>query len=312
MMNMKKHISFLSILFIVLIVKVSAQSQFHYGMYMIHQPFMNPASISSYDRFTAAMLYKTQWVGYDGAPKVGALNLIQPLGNSSVGLTVINDQVGINNNTEISGSYSYRLRLNGYGRLALAMSASVNLLQSNLDQVDILDVNDPAYSGGNTRVYTEPNFKFGSYYYNRNFYIGIAVPNILENKISFENGQGGQTSFDFNSMHYYLNSGYRFILNEQLNLNVSTLIKQVSGSSLQYDLNGQIEYNRKLGVGVSYRSSKEILGILSYQLTPDLKLAYAYEFNFDVIGNYSSGSHEIMLVYQFNPPKETVISVPRF
>lgn len=309
---MKKNIILLSILLFALLYKANAQSQFHYGMYMIHQPFMNPATIGSYERFTAAMLYKTQWVGYDGAPKIGALNLIKPFGSSVVGLSVINDQVGIDNNTEISGSYAYRLKLNGYSRLSLGMSASINLLQSNLDKVDILDSNDPTYSGGNTSIYTEPNFKFGAYYYNRNFYVGIAIPNILENKISFENGSGGQTNFDFRTMHYYLNSGYRFVLNEKMNLNVSTLIKQVSGSSLQYDLNAQLEFNRKIGIGVSYRSSKELLGILSYQLTPDLKMAYAYEFNFDEIGNYSSGSHEIMLIYQFNPPKESIISVPRF
>jgi len=309
---MKKIGLLLSILLVLACCETKAQSQFHYGMYMIHQPFMNPASIGSYERFTAAMLYKTQWVGYDGAPKIGAINLIKPFNNSIVGLSVVNDQVGINNNTEVSGSYAYRLKIGGYSRLSLGLSASINLLQSNLSDVDILDVNDPTYSGGNTSVYTEPNFKFGTYYYNRNFYVGIAIPNILENKISFENGQGGQTTFDFNSMHYYLNSGYRFVLSKRTNLNVSTLLKQVSGSSLQYDLNAQLEYNRKVGVGISYRSSKEMLGILSYQMTPDLKLAYAYEFNFDEIGKYSSGSHEVMLIYQFNPPKESIVSVPRF
>ena len=294
------------------LIKGQAQNQFHVGMYMIHQPFINPAAMSSYDRFTAAMLYKTQWVGYDGAPRVGALNLIKPFKNSTVGFTVVNDQIGIDNNTKLSGAYSYRLNLGGYSRLAFAVSASVNLLQSDLDKVDILDVNDPTYNGGNTRMYTEPNFEFGSYYYNKNFYAGIAIPNILENKISFENGAGGQTNFDFNTMHYYLHSGYRFVLSGKSNLNLSGLFKHVSGSSMQYDVNLQYEYDRKVGVGVSYRSSKEMLGILSYQLTPDLKMAYAYEFNFDQIGNYSSGSHEIMLVYQFNPPKETIISVPRF
>ena len=309
---MKKQFILLSFVFFALLIKTNAQSQFHYGMYMIHQPFLNPASTGSYDRTTVALLYKTQWVGYTGAPKIGAFNFIKPLKNSVLGLEVVNDRIGIDNNTEISGSYAYKVRVAAYGQLAFGLSASVNLLQSNLDKVDILDVNDPTYSGGNTSIYTQPNFKFGSYYFSRKFYVGFAIPNILENKITFVNGKGAETNFDFRTMHYYLHSGYRFTLGSKTDLNVSTLIKQVSGSSLQYDLNAQLEFNRIFGVGFSYRSSKEALGIVSYQFTPDLKFAYAYEFNFDQIGKYSSGSHEVMLIYQFNKPKESIISVPRF
>lgn len=309
---MKKHYLLYLIITCCFIGKGFSQSQMHIGMYMMHQPFFNPASMASYEGLTVAALYKTQWVGYEGAPEIGTINMLKPFGNSSLGVTVTNDRVGIDNNTEISGSYAYKLQLRGYSRLAFGLSASVNLLQSDLGGVDILDANDPTYSGGKTSLIAQPNFKFGTYYYSRKFYVGIAIPNILENKISFENGQGGQTNFDFNAMHYYLHGGYRFVLNEKSDLNVSSLVKQVSGASLQYDLNVQYEYKRTFGVGVSYRSSKEMLGIVSYKLTKDLKLAYAYEINLGEIGHYSSGSHEIMLIYQFKPAKESIISIPRF
>ena len=278
---------------------------------MMHQPLFNPASASSYNQLTAAVLYKNQWTGYDGAPKVGAFNILKPLKSSAIGLTITNDQVGIDNNTSISGEYAYKLKMRGYSRLSFGLSVSVNLLQSDLGGVDILDASDPAYSGGSTGVITQPNFKFGTYYYNNKFYAGLAIPNVLDNKIAIENGKGS-TNFDFSTIHYYFHSGYRFELNSKSDLNASTLVKQVSGASLQFDINLQYEYMKKFGVGVSYRSSKELLGIVSYQLMPELKLAYAYEYNLGAIGNYSSGSHEIMLIYQFAPPKESVISIPRF
>lgn len=308
---MKKHYLLIAAVFLVLIAKVNAQSELHYGMYMMHQPFFNPASASSYDQLTAAVLYKNQWSGYDGAPKIGAINILKPFKSSALGLTVTNDQVGIDNNTQISGSYSYKLQLRGYSRLAFGLSASVSLLQSDLGSVTIVDANDPAYVSGNTGIVAQPNFKFGTYYYNNKFYAGLAIPNVLDNKIALENGKGS-TGFDFSTIHYYVHSGYRFELNPKSDLNLSTLLKQVSGASLQYDINLQYEYRRKIGFGVSYRSSKELLGILSYQLTPELKLAYAYEYNLSDIGKYSSGSHEIMLIYQFAPPKESIISIPRF
>ena len=308
---MKKH--YLIYLFFLLLfcIKGIAQSELHYGMYMMHQPLFNPASSSSYQQLTGALLYKNQWTGYDGAPTIGAFNILKPFKKSALGLTITNDQVGIDNNTQISGSYSYQLELRGYSRLAFGLSAAVSLLQSDLAQLDLLDENDPTYNGGNTGIITQPNFKFGTYYYNNKFYVGMAIPNILENKIAQADGQG-TTTFDFNAIHYYFHAGYRYELDIKSDLNISTFIKQVNGASLQYDINLQYEYIRKYGVGISYRSSSELLGIMSYQLMPELKMAYAYEYNLGEIGNYSSGSHEIMLIYKFSPPKESIISIPRF
>jgi type IX secretion system PorP/SprF family membrane protein len=308
---MKKHYLIYMLPFLLFCMKGKAQSELHYGMYMMHQPFFNPASGASYNQLTAAMLYKNQWTGYDGAPTIGAINILKPFKSSVIGLTITNDQVGIDNNTQISGEYAYKLKMRGYSRLAFGLSASVNMLQSDLGAVDILDENDPAYSGGNTGIVAQPNFKFGTYYFNNKFYAGIAIPNILDNRISLEEG-GGTTGLDFSTIHYYFHSGYRFELNTKSDLNASTLIKQVSGASLQFDINLQYEYMRKFGFGVSYRSSKELLGIVSYQLIPELKMAYAYEYNLGDIGNYSTGSHEIMLIYQFAPTKESIISIPRF
>jgi type IX secretion system PorP/SprF family membrane protein len=288
-----------------------AQSELHYGLYMMHQPFFNPASASSYNQLTGALLYKNQWTGYDGAPTIGAFNLLKPFKKSVVGFTVINDQIGIDNNTQISGSYSYKLVLRGYRRLSFGLSASISMLQSDLGQVDIVDPTDPSYNPDNTNVVTHPNFKFGTYYYTNKFYVGLAIPNVFENSVAKSSGKG-VTEFDFNSVHYYLHAGYSHQLNRKSDLNASTFIKQVSGASLQFDINLQYEYLKKYGLGISYRSSNELLGILSYQLMSELKMAYAYEHNIGELGGYSSGSHEVMLIYRFSPPKESIVSIPRF
>ena len=308
---MKKHYLILSIISVFVFTKATAQNELHYGMYMMHQPLFNPAAASSYTSLTAAALYKNQWVGYDGAPTISAFNILKPIKNSTVGLTVTNDQVGINNNTSISGFYAYKLQLGGSSRLAFGLGATVNMLQSDLGGVSISDENDPTYSSGSTEMILQPNFKFGTYYFNNKFYIGLAIPKILNNKLTNQ-GKEGSTGFDVNNVHYYLHLGYRFELDPKSDINVSSLIKQVNGASLQYDINVQYEYLKKFGVGVSYRSSKDILGILSFQLLPALKLAYAYEYGLGEIGNYSSGSHEVMLIYQFVPTKKTIISAPRF
>ncbi|MBL4624033.1 MAG: type IX secretion system membrane protein PorP/SprF [Flavobacteriales bacterium] len=81
---------------------------------------------------------------------------------------------------------------------------------------------------------------------------------------------------------------------------------------MQFDLNSQVVYKKLVGMGVSYRTSREIFAMINYKLFETWKLGYSYEFNLGKIGKYSTGSHEVILIYQFNPPKEPIVSVPRF
>lgn len=305
---MKKLIYF--IFFTTLTSVTFGQSQFHYGMYSLHQPFFNPAAAGSYENLSAAMLYKTQWTGLDGAPKIGALNIIKPFNENAISVTLTNDNIGASNSTTLNGAYAYTLKSSENSRLSMALGASLNLMQSNLSALAVNDPGDPIFASN--RVFVMPNFNFGTYYFKNKFYVGLALPNLLANNITYDKQVKGKTSFDFNQLHFYLHSGYRFVINEKTNLNVSTLIKQVSGAPLQYDINAQLEINKKIAPALSYRSNKDLLLMLSYMLTEDLKLGYAYEYSFSELKNYSNGSHEIMLIYQIQPAKEPAISVPRF
>jgi type IX secretion system PorP/SprF family membrane protein len=304
---------FYIVLLVTLTLGAKAQNQFHMGQYMIHQPFINPASIGSYDDLNAALLYKKQWAGFEGAPKVQGLNLNLPLPGekSFLGLTVLRDEIGITTSTEVTGSYAYRLKTGLNSKLTFGLSASLNMMQSNLDDLHIHDIDDPLFSE-NTPTYLMPNFEFGTYFTAKRFYVGLAIPNLLENKIIFTDGLEGATSFNFQNLHYYLHSGYAWKLNEKDDLNTSVLIKEVAGASLQFDVNMQVMFDNKFGIGASYRSSKELLAMLTFNVIPQLRLSYGYEFNFAELGNYSNGSHEVLLIFNRVKADKPVIAIPRF
>lgn len=291
----------------------SAQNQFHLGQYMVHQPFINPAAIGSYNQINGALFYKNQWTGFAGAPEIQGLNFNMPLGakKSFVGLTVVHDKIGINDATEIAGTYAYKIKTSLKSRLVFGLSASLNLVQSDLAELHIQDENDPLFSA-NSEVFALPNFRFGTYFYKERFYAGFAVPNILENKIVYTTQIEGKAAFNFENLHYYFHTGYRWTLNENIDLNTSILVKEVKGSPLQIDGNVQAMFKKKVGIGASYRSSNELLAMASVQLIPELLLSYGYEFNFSNLGSYSNGTHEILLCYQFNPPEKPIVSIPRF
>ncbi|MEZ4923315.1 MAG: type IX secretion system membrane protein PorP/SprF [Crocinitomicaceae bacterium] len=289
------------------------QNQFHMTQYMMHQPFINPSSMGVYDNMNGAIFYKNQWTGFDGAPQLIGFNFNSPVGglNSRVGLTVVNDRIGVNNNTDIAASYAYTLKLNSTSNLSFGVSASLRLSQSDFADVET-NIVDPEFSA-NSPTLAMPNFKFGAYYRTNKFYVGIALPNLLKNEISFDTDFKGKTSFDFSDWHFYLHSGYSFTLSEKLDLNASTIFKHVSGAPFQMDLSAILAIQKKFGIGFNYRTSKDLSAMIRFRLNPMLEMGYAYDFSFSQLRNFSSGSHEIMLIFDiYNKDKKPDMAMPRY
>ena len=285
----------------------------HLGQYMVHQPFFNPATMSGYENLNGALVYKKQWLQFEGAPTIQGFNINTPIKKEKhyLGLSLINDKIGINNNNELSLSYAYKVRTGLYSRLTFGVSAMVNFMQSNYANLHIQDAGDPMFQS-NSPTYAMPNLNFGTYFYRKKFYVGLAVPNMLENKILYSDGYTGSTSFNFSNLHYYLHVGQGWKLSPKADLNTSALVKEVEGASLQMDFNAQVLFNKKYGIGVSYRTSQELLAMATIEFLEGLRFSYGYEFNFGEIGNYSTGTHEIIFIYNYKPPKEPVVEIPRF
>lgn len=307
---MKKSIGFLAVLFS---LNVMAQNQFHIGQYAIHQPFINPASIGTFDEINMAIVYKNQWVKFEGAPHLGGFNYNMPVGKQHknfIGLNAVMDKVGVNTSTEISGSYAYKITTGEQSRLIFGLSASLNLVQADLAEITAIDANDPLYTV-NSPTFALPNFKFGSYFYRNNFYVGFVMPNILENRVVELNGvPEGDFGFNAKNLHYYLHGGYRWRIKDKHNVIFSTLMKQVSGAPFQVDFNINTMFKDRFGLGASYRSSNEVMANIQMYIVPQLLLSYGYEYGFSALNNFYSGTHEVMMVYRINSSNPT-IAFPR-
>jgi len=293
---------------------VQAQDYYHISQYMMHQPFINPAAIGSYGTLNGAGLLKQQWVGLEGAPSIQAINVNSPLNgtNGNAGFSVVRDKIGVNDRIDLSGTYAYNITLNAKSKLALGLSAIAVLNQSRFSQTEVNDANDPLFAN-DTKVHVLPNFQYGMYYYTNKLYVGLSLPKLLVNSVTADStGDNTSTGFDLKQMHYYINAGYKFNLKPNLDLNVSTMLKQISGAPFQFDVNAQVVYNKKIGIGASYRSSKELVALVSYQITDALKLAYSYDFSLSKLGAYHGGSHEIMLLFQMAHKEPLLIEPPRF
>src|SRR5690625_2283184 len=62
-----------------------------YTQYMYNTQVINPAYTASKESFSAGLLYRTQWVGLDGAPKTATFSADTPLGryeNMGLGINI--------------------------------------------------------------------------------------------------------------------------------------------------------------------------------------------------------------------------------
>lgn len=291
-----------------------AQQQQHLTQYMLHQPFTNPAAIASYDNISAALMYKKQWVGFDGAPTFQGFNVSMPVGgrNSTVALSAFNDKLGVTRRTEVGGSYAYHFGVTEASKLSFGLTSSLRMLQSNYNDLALQDKDDPLYNS-NTPTVLLPQFSFGSYYFREDFYAGLSIPDLLKSDVRWNDEYTGNTQFSPGQSHYYVHAGYSYQAMDSLELQPSIFTKVVQGAPVQMDFNAQALYRDKYGLGFSYRS-KEILSILAnYRITPELRLGYAFDMNLTDLRNHAAGSHEVMLIFDsIQKKRQAKINVPRF
>ncbi|MFD1295013.1 PorP/SprF family type IX secretion system membrane protein, partial [Lutibacter holmesii] len=132
-------------------------------------------------------------------------------------------------------------------------------------------------------------------------------PNFLETR-HLESGNG-YVSTASEKMHYFLTAGYVFDLSDNLLLKPSTMFKATSGAPLSVDLSLNLLVNQMFEVGLSYRIDDSISGMVGFQVNNDFRIGYAYDYTTSNFGDYNSGSHEVILLYEFNRRN---IKSPRF
>lgn len=290
--------------------QAKAQQDAQYTMYMYNGLALNPAYAGSRDRISATGLFRTQWVGIDGAPQTQSFFIHAPLFNQKMGagLVVVNDKLGVNQTTEVRGAYSFRINMNK-STLAFGIQGGLTRYEASLNDVQHSISNnilDPAFN--EQFVDFLPNFGVGAFFNTQKFYIGLSVPQLLNNDIT--NGISDARQ----SVHYFLTSGYVFDLSPTIKLKPSFLFKYVQGTPWSIDINANLNFFDRFGAGISYRVDDSIDFIFDWAITQDLTIAYAFDYTLTDLGEYNSGSHEIMLRYEFSlggKNKGTKIITPR-
>lgn len=284
-----------------------------YSQYMFNGLSINPAYAGSRDALSTTALFRKQWVGLEGAPSTQSFSLHSPTRNrrNAFGFQIVNDNISYLGQTWLTFSYAYRIEIGEKAHLHLGLQGSIYNYRINWNQAELIDPNDNVILGYGNNLWL-PNAGAGAWYYNDKFYAGISVPHLLVNSLD-KNRPGisvlaASANIAALRRHGFLTAGYVFDLSPDVKFKPSFLLKYVQAAPVELDLNGQFYFYDKLGIGGSYRTGDGIVAMVNYFFTPQLHAGYAFDYPFTKLNGYTSGSHEIMIGYDFRFGDKSIVS----
>jgi len=287
-----------------------AQQDPQYTQYMFNTMSVNPAYVGSRGHTTITALGRTQWVGFEGAPDTQTLSIDTPLGYRGLGLgfNLVNDNIGPSHETYLDGNLSYTIQTGEEGNLAFGLRLGARLLNIRWNEDDRFESNDRVFEDDIVNRFL-PSIGAGIYYYEPDWYVGLAVPNFLTTEHYDREEAIGDIAAE--RLHFFLIAGLVFDLSDDIKFKPAALAKVVSGAPLSIDVSANFMFVDKFRAGLAWRWGDALSALLGFQASESLYIGYAYDLttsNYNVANN--GGTHEVMLRYEIF--KQDRMKSPRF
>jgi type IX secretion system PorP/SprF family membrane protein len=291
------------------LLDTQAQQDPHYTQYMYNMNVINPAYAGSKENLSFGLLYRKQWVEIEDSPSTFSLSGSMPVGeNTGAGLSIISDQIGPVQETNVYGDFSYTLKLSGNHKLAFGMKAGATFQKIGLNSqiASSLPVpTDGAFAEDTNN--TNLNIGTGVFYYTNKYYVAFSVPNLLNSAHLDYNGRkyGSETS------HYFLTGGYVFDLSPNTKFKPFAMVKSAFNAPTSFDISTNFLFNNKFEVGATYRREDSFGAMVNYAISPSLRIGYAYDHIVSDLKVATPSSHEFILLFDLNFSKK-VYQSPRY
>lgn len=286
---------------------------------------MNPASAGVYDFIDITVSGRSQWTGFQGAPRTSYLSITSPafakFGSkrshynpglrTGTGLAVnptvgtgklkhalggqlLGDEYGAFRKVSFSGTYALHLPLSSKVNLSFGTKIGISNNTFIADRAQVLDqATDKTYLDftANATNRNILDIGVGMYLYSEKFFFGIAGDQLTTNMVSF-----GNSSSNFDPQ-IYLNAtgGVKLKVNDHLTITPAFLVKYMNPAPISIDASIQFEYQKRFWIGATYRNQDAIVGMCGLNINRLVKIGYSYDYNISRFNQNSAGGHELVL-----------------
>lgn len=277
---------------------VNAQSDISMCTHWYNRTNYNPAFITRSDYMYIFGNTRKQWWGVDGAPTVENLQVTNYFSryNSAIGLSITGDQIGVTQVLNPMLHYAYKLELK---HSSLSFGISGGLYYRTIDGSQYqADTDNDSYVNYSTESQIKPDMNLGIEWQNKHWIAGLSSTHLLSLQRT--------DSLFLNTNHRY---GYLIYKNDSpILFNYSLGLQVVNRENLTvFELNGLLRFKQNgnsysltretFDLGLTLRSTKQITLLAGINITPNLKLGYAYDQTL-FSGYAQNGTHELMLEYR--------------
>ncbi|MGZ3954314.1 MAG: PorP/SprF family type IX secretion system membrane protein [Flavisolibacter sp.] len=302
-----------------------AQQMPHYTQYVLNNYILNPA-LSGIENYTdVKMSARKQWVGLDGAPQTFYFSIHGALGKEDykttatsfnvpgenprgkaywenyaasdphhgIGFYMVNDRTGLFNRFQADVSYAYHIGLSPRTNMAMGFSGGFSKLSYDRAKATPVDPNDPALGNAGGLYKLMPDLNAGIWIYSADYFIGIAAQQLLPQKVSFTgNSEGFQEV-----THLFATAGYRLMVDDDVNLLPSVMMKYVPSSSVapQFDINAKVQYRDLFWIGGSCRIKEGYAAMVGLNVANTFNICYSYDISTTQLNTVSRGTHEMIV-----------------
>lgn len=297
---MGKKIQIFCFLLTLVSLSLSGQTNSVSSQYLLNGLLINPAYAGSRGVLSTNLSYRKQWLSVAGAPESQTVSAHTMLKNDRVALAFQAQfmSFGYTKTTGLFATYAYHIRA-GNGKISFGLKAGIDMANTNFSGIDLIDNTDPAFISSS---YALPNLGAGVYYYNNNYFAGLSVPWLLSYRRTadgskyqvYQNFQNYDLLFSTGALLTFFDGFFR--IKPSLLLDYSLQ----KSKPLEVDINSNFIFADLIWVGGSWRiSEKALVAILQMQITQQLMLGYSYDYQLGSLHNYSNGTHEIGIRYEF-------------
>lgn len=273
------------------------QQTAQFTQYMFNGLAINPAYTGADEALSLTFVNRSQWVSLEGAPTTQTLTAHTLFAKKQLGLglSLLNDKIGIHKNQKINGSAAYHLNVSKTGILSFGLQAGLNMMKSDYASLKTgsASVDPQLLNMGISKTYF--NIGVGFYYRSPKLHLGISIPDLMRQQYTVND----TLTIQWREARYFLFAKYTFDLSENFQLEPGFLIKHNQGLPWSFDINTCLVYKKALTLGLSYRKSESIDFLLKAQLTPQLQFGYSYDYVTGEFNSATRGTHELMVNYIF-------------
>lgn len=273
-----------------------SQQMAQYTQWSSHQFALNPAHAGIKRCLDLQLLFRTQWIGMDGAPQSGFATASVPLrskrkkflsGRHGMGVKFENDRLGQISMNRFNLAYAGHFNFTRETRLSLGVYAGI--LQFGFDPSKATTISpDLAVLKDASNV--TPDAHFGAWYNGLNYYFGLTLNQLIPSK--WPMGNTARQKF-----HMMLNAGYRWPINENLTFLPGALIKFPFAGPMVFDVNLNFDVQNMYSVGIGFRRQDALLFTAGLKIKEQFSIQYSFDYTISSLQRVSNNTHELSIGY---------------